>query len=76
MLSDWTKHDYNLVLKTFYKWLNRDDLVKVIKVVNPGNKTIPEDLLTEDDVQKMIDAAYTQKDKAFIACSFIATPPF
>lgn len=69
-LSDWTKHDYNLILKTFYKWLNRDDIVKVIKVVNPGNKTLPEDLLTEEDVQKMIDAAYTQKDKAFVACLY------
>jgi integrase/recombinase XerD len=69
-LSDWTKHDYNLILKTFYRWLNRDDIVKVIKVVDPGNKTLPDDLLTEEEVQKMIDAAYTLKDKALIACLY------
>lgn len=41
-----------------------------MKVKNPSNKLLPEDLVTEEDVQAMINAAMTDRDKAFIACLY------
>ena len=54
-LSEWTKHDYELVIKLFYRWLGRDDLVSWIKVKSPDGKTLPEDLATDEDIQAMIN---------------------
>ena len=69
-LSDWSKRDYVLAIKIFYKWLGREELVSWIKIGNPGNKLLPEDLLTQDDVEAMIDAASTVRDKALVACLY------
>ena len=67
-LKAWTKRDYKLFLKLLYKYLGRD--VDFIKPKDPGNKLIPDDLITIADVKRMIDAAQTDRDKAFIACLY------
>ena len=48
-LSEWTRHDYRTTLKKFYKWL---------KVKTPkNNNIIPNELLTEQDIKKLIRVA-------------------
>ncbi len=69
-LSDWTKHDYLVIIKTFFKYLEKDDLVSWIRPGNPGTTTQPEDLLSEGDILAMIDAASSTRDKALIACIY------
>jgi site-specific recombinase XerD/ribosomal protein L40E len=68
--SEWTKHDYKVILRIFYKWLRRDDYpeeVNWIKVRDSRNHKLPEEILTQEEVQRMIDAADHIRDKAFIS---------
>ena len=64
-LSEWTKHDYELMLKIFMIWLDKKEEVEWLKIKSPRN--LPSDILDEQDITTMIDAALTLRDKAFIA---------
>lgn len=68
--SEWTKYDRKVVLKRFYRWLNGDEeypkSIKWLKLKDPKNSILPEELLTEEEVIKIIDAAKYLRDKAFI----------
>lgn len=70
--SEWTKHDYKVVLKKFFKWLRGDqeypEEVKWIKTtIKKNNHKIPEELLTPQDVEKLINAADHPRDKALVS---------
>ncbi len=70
--SEWTKHDYKAVLKRFYKWLSGDEeypeSVRWIKTgIKKKNRKLPEELLSPDDVNKMIEIAHHPRDKALVA---------
>jgi Site-specific recombinase XerD len=69
--SQWLKHDYKITLKKFYKWYYKEDypeLTKWIKAtIKKKDQKLPEDLLTESDVLKMIEYAKRKMDKAMIA---------
>lgn len=67
-----TKHDYKIVIKRFFKWLRNSDKypteVEWIKTtIKETNRIIPEELLTEEDVKKLIDAAKHPRNKAMVA---------
>jgi integrase len=67
-----TKHDYKIVVKRFFKWLrgskNYPDEVEWIKTtIKEANTIIPEELHTEEDINRLIDAAKHPRDKAMIA---------
>jgi len=68
--SAWTKHDYKVALKRFYRWLNGGDYPPEVKWIKTTLKSkdsiLPEDLLTEDEVMKLVDSADSLRDKAFI----------
>ena len=70
-LSDWTKHDYKVSLKKFYKWLNGGEeplKVRWIKTtLKKHDRKLPEDMLKEEEVELMIDTALNKRDKAIIA---------
>jgi site-specific recombinase XerD len=71
-LSAWTKHDYRVALRKFYKWLrNSEDYpleVSWIKVsVGNGNRIIPEELLTEKEIEKLIVTSSDFQMKAIVA---------
>ena len=68
--SDWTKKDYKVVLRVFYRWLKADNYpeeVSWIKVRGSHKHKLPEELLTPEEVNKLIDAADHIRDKAFIS---------
>ncbi len=69
-LSAWSKHDYKVVLKIFFRWLRRTDEyppeVKWIKTTIRHKHLLPEEVLTEEEVKKLVDAAACLRDKAFI----------
>ena len=69
-LSDWSKRDYALIIKVFYRWLGKEDMVSGIKVKSPEGRTLHDDLVTEGNVQAMIDAANSVRDKALVACLY------
>lgn len=66
-----TKRDYKVLLKRFYRWLGGGEYPKCIKWVKTDTKknreVLPEDLLREEDILKMIDAADNPRDRALIA---------
>jgi integrase/ribosomal protein L40E len=72
-VSAWTKRDYKAVLKKFFQWLKGYDYgeyppeVKWIRVGNRiPNRLQKKDLLTEEELVKLAEAAYNQRDRAFI----------
>jgi integrase/recombinase XerD len=69
--SEWLKHDYKVTLKKFYKWFCKDDnpeLTKWIKAsISRKDQKLPEEMLIEEDILKMINFAKKKSDKAIIA---------
>lgn len=68
--SDWTKHDYKIILKIFYRWLKKtEDYPEEVRWVSTKirkNHMLPEEILTEDDVKTLVENATNLRDKAFI----------
>ena len=70
---DWTKHDYKVTIKKFWKWLRQsEDMypeeVRWIKTtMKYANNKLPEDLLTQEDIRKLIENAINLRDKALIS---------
>jgi site-specific recombinase XerD len=50
-----------------YATLNSEKIKKIAPPRPPKTTHRPEDLLTREDIKKLIDAAYTSRDRAFIA---------
>jgi integrase/ribosomal protein L40E len=66
-----TKHDYKVILKKLYKSLRgTGEFPDEVKWIKPNFKKnshkLPEELLTEEDVRKLVEAAGHPRDKAFI----------
>ena len=70
--SEYTKYDLKIVLKMFYKWLEGQDETMPPKIawLKPKIKNekhkLPEELLTEEEVLRLAEAAGNVRDKAFI----------
>jgi site-specific recombinase XerD len=64
--SDWTKHDQKVILRRYMRWLGKGDIVGWIKIRQPKNGQLPREILTEEEVKKLAETAYTSRDKAFI----------
>lgn len=69
--AEWTKHNYRVIIKRFYKWLKNTDEyppeVKWIKIsVKNSRKKLPSELLTHEDVKKLATHTNNLRDKCFI----------
>jgi len=62
-----TKNEFRKAMKKFFKWLRGEewDGLKLLKKVRESNK-VPE-VLTEEEVFKMVEVAGNERDKAMIA---------
>ena len=69
--SSEVKHAIKVSIKKFYKWLNGGEdypeKVKWIKSSQKSKHKLPEELLTKEDIEKMINAAEHPRNKAMIA---------
>jgi len=65
--TEWTKHDYKRSIKKFFKWLGKEELVSWIKCTGPKNRKLPEEILTEEDIKKMINSAQNARDRAIVS---------
>ncbi len=74
--SEWTKHDYKVTLKRFFRWLRgaEDEYPPEVKwirtAIRNGRVKLPEEILTPQEVQALIAAAPSARDKAFISCLY------
>ena len=70
--AEYTKYDFKIVLKCFYKWLKGKDeeVPKVIKWLKPklGNHKhkLPEELLTAEEVERLAAATTNARDRALL----------
>jgi integrase/recombinase XerD len=71
-LSEWTKHTFKAVVKRFYQWLRglEDEYPPEVKWIklrlkNEGHM-LPEELLTEEEVKRLAEAAEHPRDRAFV----------
>ncbi len=66
-----SKRKLKQILRAFYKWLynsdNYPDIVKWVKVDREVQNKLPEDLLSEEEVKKLIEDCKNQRDKTIIA---------
>lgn len=70
--SEWSKYFYKILLRKFYKWLrktkNYPKEVAWIKVVYKGARVkVPEQMLSENEVKRMIEVAKNDMEKALIS---------
>jgi integrase len=71
--GEYTKKDYKSSLRKFFKWLRNTEEypeeVRWIKTNPPGNyhRRLPEEILTEDEIKRMYDAADNHRDKALVS---------
>jgi integrase len=70
--ADWTKNDFRVTLKRFYRWLHKfppgqsPPETAWIRVRFAKKKILPEELLTEDDVSALLSACENSRDRAFV----------
>ncbi|MFH1053143.1 MAG: site-specific integrase [Candidatus Woesearchaeota archaeon] len=68
--SPWTKQTYKIILRKFYRWFKKPELIDWVKTgFSKSEKKLPSegDLLTEKEVLKLIKCADHPRDKAFIS---------
>jgi len=70
--SEYTKNDYRITIKRFWKWLNGDeDYPNEVKwiptTIRNCREKLPEELISEEDVKKMIKSADNCRDRALIS---------
>ncbi|AAM05234.1 tyrosine-type recombinase/integrase [Methanosarcina acetivorans] len=58
---------YKMALKKFLRIIEKEGLSKLIKCKNPATKKLPEDILSKEDIEKLLSAARNPRDKALIA---------
>ena len=70
--ADWTKRDFKVFLRKYYKFLRGKDTEDVswIKIKNSSKTLLPDDVLTEDEIKAIAINARTIRDKAFILCLY------
>src|SRR5438309_1670086 len=75
--SNWTKNDYKIVVKRFWKWFRQtDDYPEEVKWIRTGvrknqiHMIKTQDILTEEEIYRMVEAAHHSRDKALISCLF------
>ncbi|HIH69355.1 MAG TPA: tyrosine-type recombinase/integrase [Methermicoccus shengliensis] len=54
-------------LKKFFRGLEKDDLVNWFTLGNVETKVSPQDLITEEEFRKMLDACLNSRDRAFLS---------
>ncbi|KXB05013.1 hypothetical protein AKJ50_01815 [candidate division MSBL1 archaeon SCGC-AAA382A13] len=70
-LADSTKRDYREILKRFYKWLNGGEYPEKVEWISTTrkkkNKKLPEKMLDENDVEKLLNSTRNSRDSALIS---------
>jgi len=72
--AEWTKDNYSVTVKRFWRWLRElprgkdPPETEWIRIGKAESRTIlPQDLLTKEETQKLIQAAEHPRDKAYVA---------
>jgi len=70
-INDTTRYDYKILLKRFFKWIGNGEYPECVDWLeinhNQNNDKLPEEMLTEEDVEKLIENAMNPRDKALVS---------
>jgi integrase/recombinase XerD len=74
-IEAWTKHDYKVTLKKFYKWLRGvehpgaypPEVDWITTTMRNSDHVLPEEILTQDEIRRMVEVASNLKEKAMIS---------
>lgn len=66
-ISQNTVREVRKTLKKFFKWMGREELVNWFSLGEVESNLSPADLLTEEEVNRLLDACLNHRDKAMIA---------
>jgi integrase/recombinase XerD len=64
--KDWTKHDYKLALRKYLAFADHKELACLIRLPKVHKYKLPEELLTMDDIQEMLESARSIHDRAYL----------
>jgi integrase len=66
--SESTKRDYKILIRKFFRWMDKDDVIAWMKIPSRNDcRKLPEDMLSEEEIKKMIDACEHPRDRALVA---------
>lgn len=67
--GEWSKHDYKVGIKKFFRFMGKDELVAWIKTTIKRNKdeNLPNEVYTLEEVEKLIQTADNPRDKALVS---------
>ena len=71
--AEWTKHDYKVAIRKFFKWLRQTEEgypaeVRWIRTTMRKCRTkLPDEILTQEEIQTMVTAATNTRDRALVA---------
>jgi integrase/recombinase XerD len=69
-LKTWVKYDYEYFMKTLLTFLGREEAISWLKIKTP--RRVPDDVLTVEEVERMIATCENARDRALIAMLFEA----
>lgn len=69
--KEWSKQRFKVALKVFYRWLKNSDEDPpetrwIRTTVSRRGRILPEQLITEEEIQRMLSKAVNTRDRAFI----------
>ena len=62
--KEWTRRDLKVILRRYMRWLGKGEAVAWMEIKHPKSGTLPEEVLTEEEIKAIAEAAYTTRDKA------------
>ena len=66
----WTKHDYKLALRKYLIFCGSPELAKVIKLPQVNTGKLPEELITPEHIEELLESARSLQDKTFVYCLY------
>jgi len=65
--SESSQYTHKAVLRKLLKFIGNNKLAESIKCRNPSSNKLPEDLLTREEIDRMLNATLTPRDSAILA---------
>lgn len=64
----WTKHDYKLALRKYLVFCDHKELASQIKLSKVNTGKLPEELITPEHIEELLETARSTQDRVFIFC--------
>jgi integrase/recombinase XerD len=64
----WTKHDYKLALRKYLIFCGSPDIARLIRLPKVNTGKLPEELITPEHIEELLQSARTTQDRTFLFC--------